>query len=705
LYVNTSFAAPRDKCFVRKVWKYNQCDYLELNNALSTAPWEVGALLEGIDEQQFYFSTLFTDILEEHIPHFDIIVRPRDKPWMNGHIRHLLRCRNRLFRRFRRTQLLIHEEAWKVARRSCNYHINKSKLDYAEKLRKMLSDPNIDAKKYWKLAKLVYGSKKHFGIPALVKNGHNITSSVGKAEALNEYFAYQQRPIVIPDGHQLPPIIFRSEARLDSLETSADDVYKVLKGLNISKASGPDGIGNRILKETAKSISKPLASLFNQSFASGVFPADWKSANVSPVFKKNDRSSISNYRPVSLLNYTAKVQERIVFNVLYTFFIDSNLLTWRNSGFKKGDSVMNQLLFISEQIYKSLEDGRDVCTIFLDISKAFDRVWHEGLLHKLRCFGIGGSLFEWIASYLKNRRQRVVINGQFSNWSSTYSGVPQGSILGPLLFLVFINDIVEDMECDAFLFADDTSLLETISNTQISFLKINRDLDRLSRWAGQWLVEFNEGKSVYMILSRKKTLAQYPDLFLNGTALSQVQAHCHLGININTRFTWDVHIRKLVDKASKCVNLLKRICRDVPRSCLENLYKTMIRPIMEYGDILFDGERLCHTQVLEGVQRQAALCCTGAYRHTSHNSLLHELGWEPLDIRRRHHRLNMFYKIHNHLVPEYLTIPPAVCDVTSYNLRNRRNITLPRARSESYKRSFFSKYHSGLEWTGSVIEG
>ena len=171
-------------------------------------------------------------------------------------------------------------------------------------------------------------------------------------------------------------------------------------------------------------------------------------------------------------------------------------MTWRNSGFKPFDSTINQLIFMIHEIHKALENGQDICLVFLDVSKAFDRVFHEGLVLKLASFGIEGSLLRWFKSYLSERVQRVVVNGQESNWIQTTAGVPQGSILGPLLFIIFINDIVDNLETSPFLFADDTSLMQPILEPVAdSFDKINRDLERLSEWAAQWRVTFNAKKT------------------------------------------------------------------------------------------------------------------------------------------------------------------------------------------------------------------
>jgi hypothetical protein len=319
---------------------------------------------------------------------------------------------------------------------------------------------------------------------------------------------------------------------------------------------------------------------------------------------------------------------------LYRYFKTHNLLTWKNSGFKELDSAMNQLLFITDKIYKALEAGKEVCLVFLDVSKAFDRVWHAGLLHKIRCLGIEGNLFDWLCNYLKDRKVRAVINGQTPPWEHTNAGVPQGSILGPLLFLVFVNDITDNLESDIHLFADDTSLMEIIENHVTSYPKLNRDLTRLTTWSQKWLVTFNPSKTVFLQVSRKINQTPKPNLIMNGTRIKEVSSHKHLGLTINQTLTWSDHTSQVVHKAAKCIGLLQRISRDVPRQCLETLYKAMILPIMEYGDIIYDGSADLHLKRLDNIQRKAALSCTGAYRHTNNDRLLEELGWPSLSKRR-----------------------------------------------------------------------
>ena len=227
-----------------------------------------------------------------------------------------------------------------------------------------------------------------------------------------------------------------------------------------------------MLKLCPYEVARPLAIIFNKCQEEGSFPSLWKLANVQPVHKKNAKDDKTNYRPISLLSICSKIYEKIVFDSIYTFLTENNLLTSHQSGFRPGDSTINQLLAITTEIYTSFETLNETRAVFLDMSKAFDKVWHSGLLFKLKQNGIGGSLLKMLEVYLSERKQRVVLNGQESSWKPLSSGVPQGSVLGPLLFLIYINDLTQNISSTMKLFADDSSLFIKVNDIQEAHLSL-----------------------------------------------------------------------------------------------------------------------------------------------------------------------------------------------------------------------------------------
>ena len=244
-----------------------------------------------------------------------------------------------------------------------------------------------------------------------------------------------------------------------------------------------------------------------------------------------DESIPSNYRPISLLSIVGKTMESCVHKHLYNYIVTNQLSTPLQSGFREGDSTTNELLHTYHTICEAVDKDKKIRAVFCDISMAFDRVWHKGLLIKLRCMGCSNRIVNWFASYLSKRRQRVVINGQSSDWVHILAGVPQGSILGPLLFLIYINDIVKHIGCSISLFADDTSLYIVVDCPFHSAQLLNNtDLQTISDWAAAWLVTFNPLKTLSMIILRKCNPVFHPPLFMNGTMIMNTSSHKHLGL-------------------------------------------------------------------------------------------------------------------------------------------------------------------------------
>jgi hypothetical protein len=316
-------------------------------------------------------------------------------------------------------------------------------------------------------------------------------------------------------------------------------------------------------------------------------------------------------------------------------------------------------------------------------------VWHPGLLHKLRTFGISDSLHDWFSSYLTGRSQKVVIGGEESTIKYTNAGVPQGSILGPLLFLIFINDIVDDLENEIFLFADDASLMNIFEHLLQASASINRDLQRLSNWATTWRVTFSPVKSTFMLISRKQTKSK-PIIRMDNKEIEQVNHMNYLGITLTSNMSWNIQIEKMSSKASKRIGLLFKMKDKLPRSAKMKYYVSFIRPILEYGNVLYDNCTAHESHTIELVQRRAALLCTGTFKRTPSNALLYEVGWEKLEIRRYKAKITLLYKIINGLTPPYLRnlIPPRINATTAHNLRNQTDFRIPLFRTSQASHSF-----------------
>ena len=330
-----------------------------------------------------------------------------------------------------------------------------------------------------------------------------------------------ERNAEIPDIHSYPV-----DSPLSNIVLTSDEVESVLKSLPVGKAIGPDGISNRVLKELSREISPALCGFFNQSLHTGIVPDSFKQAYVSQVHKGGDPSEISNYRPVSLLSNLDKAFERLIFKYVYNHFLENNILTSFQSGFRRGDSTVNQLSYLYNTFCQALDAGKEVRAIFCDISKAFDCVWHAGLIHKLKSAGISGNLLSWSTNYLTGRKQRVVMSGVQSAWNFISAGVPQGSLLGPLLFLLFINDIVHDIGSSIRLFADDTSLYIIVEDPNVAAELLNADLEKIAEWALKWLVKFNPLKTESLLISRK-TNTVHPPVFMLDQQIEEVESHKH----------------------------------------------------------------------------------------------------------------------------------------------------------------------------------
>ena len=687
-----NFILPQHNSFERFVWYYNKTDFNEYRSVLNNHDWEHCFSHDNIDDICSAWTNDFLNVSKQIVPNRLATIRPGDKPYYTNDHRRAKRKLNRAHNRAKETNAADDWSNYRDLRNIYISELRKSEATYEHNLCNALQNSSdISPKKWWNIAKSFLGIHPNNNFPPMEGNDENIIcDNQEKANTFNRFFLSNTK--LDDKNRALPLFVDKSGGNeLNNIQTTPDEVHDILKTLKTNKATGPDGVSAKLLHEAAPAIAKPLSRLINLSLKEGRVPQTWKLANVVPIHKKNERSKFENYRPISLLSCIGKVTEKVIFKHVFNYFRDNELLSKFQSGFTPGDGTVNQLVQLYHMFSEALDKKKDVRAVFCDISKAFDRVWHSGLLLKLKQLGIKGDLLNWFDNYLKNRQQRVTIKGESSNWGHIDAGVPQGSVLGPLLFLVYINDITEGISSNIRLFADDTSLYITVDDHERASELINLDLERLRTWATKWLVTFNATKTKSMVISNKRNLV-IPDIQLNNSILENVTQHTHLGVTLNYNLTWNCHIDNIFQKASKRLDILSRLTHKLDRRTLDQMYKSFIRPVMEYACVVWDGCTVTDSDRLEALQLRAGRIVCGAIRHTSHAIIYNELGWEKLSKRRERFKLILYHKMVHNIAPEYLQnlLPQSIATRNHYNVRNAAGLsqTLVRTRLSLFDNSF-----------------
>jgi hypothetical protein len=681
----------KDPPYYRLMWQFSRADREGLLNYMDNLDWNECFISEDVNEVSNLWTAKLLSAAKLFIPHKLVMVRPYDKPFYSSHLRNMKR---NVLRAFKKAKRLGYEVLWDRYHELNNkYHdeVNLAKENYDKKRNISLRDNSAKSKKtWWKTVKQLLGFSKDSSIPSLVDGTSVVTDNKGKAELLNNFFTSHSN--VDTSGANLPDNMHVPQQTISTVILNEKEVVDIIQSLDPEKAIGPDGVSPKLLKICAPMIAPSLTKLFNLSLKTCKFPNSWKFANVMPIFKKGDTSDVNNYRPVSLLSCLSKVFEKAIFKHVFNFLRENLVISIHQSGFLPGDSTINQLVNLYHTFSKALDDKKDVHIVFCDISKAFDRVWHDGLLYKLKKVGISGDLLHWFNDYLKNRKQKVVLNGQASTYSDIRAGVPQGSVLGPLLFLIYINDIVDNVNGNIKLFADDTVLFIDVDKDDTAKEVLQQDLQALLDWSNQWLVKFNSTKTVQMKMSLKKCVT-IPELLMGNSKLENMESHKHLGLTISNNLSWKKHINNICIRANRQLDIMKRLKYSVDRRTLEIVYFSFIRPLLEYGSVIWDNCDQIDATLIENVQLDAGRVVSGAIRGTSHDAIYRELGWEPLKIRRERQQILLFHKMIYGQCPEYLIqlVPGRGTNLHNYNTRNQTNLLTMRCRTEQYRQSFIPK--------------
>jgi hypothetical protein len=469
--------------------------------------------------------------------------------------------------------------------------------------------------------------------PLKNKQKETVTDDEGMAEVLNEFFS---SVFTREDRANLPRAKEMDTEEMRGVRFTQAKVRKKIQKLRTAAAAGPDGIGPRILQELENELVDGLTIVFRTSFAESVIPADWKDANVTPIFKKGTKWDPGNYRPVSLTSICCKVMESIIRDDLVAHLDANGLINPSQHGFMHGKSCCSNLLEFFEKVTSVVDEGKPMDVIFLDFAKAFDKVPRERLLEKVRAHGVRGRALDWIRAWLTGRRQRVVLNGKHSSWMEVLSGVPQGSVLGPILFLIFINDLDAEVRMIEVVkkFADDTKIGKTVQSEEDK-LELQRAIDSLTEWAEKWGMAFNVAKCKIMHFGHENPGFEYT---MSGQKLDTTGEERDIGVMVTKNLRPSAQCAKAARTATTVLSQLRRAFHFRDRHIFVRLYTQYVRPHLEFASPAWSPWTQTDKECLERVQKKAIRMVSGL-ESGNYEERLRELGLTTLEERR--HRLDM----------------------------------------------------------------
>ena len=550
----------------------------------------------------------------------------------------------------------------------CRKHIRDRLFVLSEKLHSKNSKP------FWSYIRSFH--QQAAGIAKLKVGSEVFDTPCAIAKALSDQFksVFTNEPTGdVPTLDSCPDLTKKmASVSMPSFTISSDGVKKALLNINVHKATGPDGIPAKLLKGSASALSDAVSALFQQSLDRGIVPSDWREAIVQPVYKKGGRMLPNNYRPVSLTSILCKTMEHILSSQVNRYLCQSKLIYRNQHGFRKYHSTEGQLISATHSWTMPVDQGSVVDALLLDFSKAFDTVPHRRLISKLSFYNIDAKVIVWVENFLSGRTQKVRVDGALSTPVRVSSGVPQGSVLGPLLFLLYINDIAENVTSKLHLFADDCLLhREIITARDCNELQV--DLDRLNAWCSKWLLKFNVSKCHHLRVSSRHSTT--PEIYkIDGQTIAGCKSALYLGVTLQSNFKWNEHIDNVVKGSNRLIGLLRRNFRKAPASVKQTLYKTLVRQKLEYAASVWDPYYKKDIDKLEMCQRRAVRFITNTYAPIAPITMLREQRQLPtLASRRKLQRHNILRKYRS----GDIVIPgiPGPCDPLRYLVNMRLQAT------------------------------
>ena len=690
-----------------KIMQWTKADWEKIRQSVSLKLSNFHEILssQNVDVAWDYFLNVLQSASND-VPFKYFNSRKKDAPYMTTYIKRRIRKKQRLYKKARSTGSDIHWKEYEYFSSCTKKIINSAK---GRHLNSLLEDSELlDTRRFYRLVNS--NRKDRVGIPDLVCGGHTYSNDHDKAEIFNDTFC---AVFQTEDTANVPSKGTSPYPDMPRFCFTSEGVRALLLNLKVNKAAGSDGISPVLLKNLAEVISDPLCAFFEKSYNSGVCPSQFRTAFVCPVYKgKGIRSDPNMYRPISLTPICSKIYEHVFASNMMKFLEHQGILKDEQFGFRKSRSCELQLLMFLDDLLKVYEMRKQIDVVFLDMARAFDKVPRIRLLEKLRYYGIRGRHSDWIGSFLEGRNQQVVVGGEKSSIGAVTSGVPQGTVLGPFLFLIYINDIVDVINPNTSkirLFADDCVLYSQISCTSDISL-FQDDLNAICGWSDKWLMSFNANKSALLHFNRTRIMLS-STYSLYDAQIPVKNEYRYLGVEFSDKFSFTSHIEGIVCKANRSLGFFRRNLKGCSVHIKSKVYETIIRPQLEYcstvwGPMLRTGaaESVMEKR-LESVQSRAARWVLNVFGRTaSLTELLSFLGWESLASRRKVDRLCVMYKILNKLV----AVPSNyICKKLDSNIRGGRNfhdlsLVVPQTCLNVRKGSFFVRTCS--EWNNVKIE-
>ena len=609
-------------------YNFKRADFDHLKAQLSSLPWNMLNSYANVDDAVELFYDFLNAAINDSVPKVRL-KRKRFPIWYSTDLICLQKEKEQARILFKRTRCPTAYKSFSTIGSEFKKAQRQTYLDYLKTIEISISS---NCKRFWSFVKSKCDSRSTPSV--ITHDNYAADTPLEVAELFNKYFksVYQ----LDEDNITYPTCKDFCDRTMNTLSVSIEQVCTILQNTDTSTASGPDNIPATILSKCATELSVPLTIIFNLSLSSGQFPTFLKRANIVPVFKSGDRNLAKNYRPISLLPLIGKVFEKAILSHI-SFHLKGTISNFQH-GFVSGRSTATNLVNYIDYITAQIDSGNQVDSIYLDFSKAFDSVSHSLLIYKLQYYGICGKLKSWFHSYLSNRLQRVVIGGHQSSWGAVSSGVPQGSLLGPVLFIMYINDMSNCiLTSNISLYADDSKVFNKI-------LRVNdcnclqADLDRCALWCHDWKLKINLGKCDVITFSNKKNVVVHK-YYLNGDIINRVNVIKDLGVTLTHNLNFNTHINNIVAKAFKMLGFLKRTCNHIDDvAVLKSLYVSLVRSNLEYCSQVWSPSQKYLIAKVERVQYKFLkyLCfkCNVPYRSSEYASMCKYFNLPSLEARR-----------------------------------------------------------------------